>query len=142
MVKALGWNLKDAGSSPAHCYSFPCVRLLLREFIIYLFITYSNSTDRYIQPSHSRPTEHTTPPPEYIASINNSQVTQITCTALYKRLELLNTPYTPRRPPMPPYATYTPSGPEYLHSLPAPQYTPDTPMVPGAPNGPHHPLHP
>ena len=36
-----------------------------------------------------RPTEHTTMPPEYISSINNSQVTQITYTALYKHVELL-----------------------------------------------------
>ena len=35
MVKAFGWNLKDAGSRPAWHYSFPCLDLLLREFIIY-----------------------------------------------------------------------------------------------------------
>ena len=35
MVKAFGWNPKDAGSSPAWHYSFPCIRLLLREIIIY-----------------------------------------------------------------------------------------------------------
>ena len=36
MVKAFGQNLKDAGLSPAQCYSFPCIiRLLPREFIIY-----------------------------------------------------------------------------------------------------------
>ena len=35
MVKAFSQNPKDAGSSPAQHYSFPCIiRLLLREFII------------------------------------------------------------------------------------------------------------
>ena len=56
-------------------------------------LTYSNFTDRYIEPStkhfsHARPTECTTTSPEYIALIDNSQVTQITYTALYKHLEL------------------------------------------------------
>ena len=33
MVKAFGWNPKDAGLSPDWHYSFPCIRLLPREFI-------------------------------------------------------------------------------------------------------------
>ena len=41
-----GWNLKDAGLSPAWCYSFPCIRLLPREFIIY-FISKSNQNEKY-----------------------------------------------------------------------------------------------
>ena len=35
MVKVFSQNPKDAGSSPAWHYSFPCIRLLQREFIIY-----------------------------------------------------------------------------------------------------------
>ena len=31
MVKVFAWNAKDAGLSPAECYSFPCIRLLLGE---------------------------------------------------------------------------------------------------------------
>ena len=34
-------------------------------------------------------TQHTNPPPQYIAWINSSQMTQITYTTLYKHLELL-----------------------------------------------------
>ena len=37
MVKAFGWNLKDASLSPAWHYSFPCIRLLPGEFINYSF---------------------------------------------------------------------------------------------------------
>ena len=43
MVKTFGQNPEDAGSSPAQCYYIPCIiRLLLREFIIYLFISKSD----------------------------------------------------------------------------------------------------
>ena len=35
MVKVFAWNVKDAGLSPAQHYSFPCIRLLPREIIIY-----------------------------------------------------------------------------------------------------------
>ena len=40
MVKAFAKNVKDAGFSPAQCYSFPC-QIASRENIIYnLFISH------------------------------------------------------------------------------------------------------
>ena len=50
--------------------------------------TYSNCRQTYRSVYQTLQTEHTTPP-EYIAWINNSQMTQITYTSLYQDLELL-----------------------------------------------------